>query len=454
MLLTRDRRFYRSLFLLAMPIVLQNLAVFSTTLADNVMVGALGDTAVSGVYMGNQVQVLLQVITVGIEGAVLVPAAQQWGSGNTQSVRRLCSVGVRTSLMLGIVVMLACACFSLPIVSLFVSDTDVRAVGTGYLGTVCFSFPFFCVTQALVASMRSVEAPRVGLYVSLGSFVCKVALNYVLIYGAAGLPPLGAQGAAIATVITRILEAAVICILVLIFDRRLGLRLRDLWRVSPEARATFTHFARSTVTGQLVWAVNLFAGTALFGSFERAAVAALSVTNTMNSLCYIGANGIASAVAVLTAKTVGAGEGERMREYARTVQAIALALGLVTSIAVLLSTPFFLSLYAISVQATAEARRMLTVLAVSVIGTCYQSACLMGVVKGSGDAAFVCRVDAFFVFLVVLPAACLARSMGSAAWVVYACLKSDQVLKCAVAAVRLGHVRFDRLRVGAARAVK
>lgn len=454
MLLTRDRRFYRSLFLLAVPIVLQNLAVFSTTLADNVMVGALGDTAVSGVYMGNQVQVLLQVITVGIEGAVLIPAAQCWGSGDTQRVRQLCAVGIRTSLTLGGLGMLVCACFPSQIVSLFVSDADVRAVGADYLATVCFAFPFFCVTQALVASMRSVEAPRVGLYVSLGSLLCKITLNYAFIFGAAGAPALGARGAAIATVVTRVLETAAVGIFVFFADRRLGLRPFDIRKASPDARATFAHFARPTVAGQLVWAVNLFAGAALLGSFARQTVAALSVTNTMNSLCYIGANGMASAVAVLTAKKVGAGEVEHMREYVRTVQTIALALGLVTSGAVLVSIPSFLSLYAISAQAQAVARRMMTVLAVSVIGTCYQSTCLMGLVKGSGDAAFVFRVDAVFVFLVVLPAACVARSMGAAAWAVYACLKSDQVLKCAVAAVRLGHFRSLRPRGKAVRAAE
>ena len=81
MLLTRDKTFYRSLLLLALPIALQNLVTFSVNLADSVMVGSLGDTAVAGMYMGNQIQTLLQVFSGGIEGAILILAAQYWVSG-------------------------------------------------------------------------------------------------------------------------------------------------------------------------------------------------------------------------------------------------------------------------------------------------------------------------------------------------------------------------------------
>jgi len=444
MLLTRDRRFYRSLFLLAAPIVLQNLAFFSVALADNVMVGALGDTAVSGVYMGNQVQVLLQVITVGIEGAILVPAARCWGRGDTQEVRRLAAVGIRVSLALGGAVMLVCLCCPAQIVSLFTSDAAIRSVGAEYLATVCFSFPLFCITQAQIAAMRAVEAPRVGLYVSLGALVCKIVLNTLLVYGVGGFPSLGAKGAAIATLVTRAAEALAVTLLVFAADRRMRLRVRDLLLHDRKARSVFFRFALPTVTGQLVWAVNLLVGAALLGSFSEEAVAAVSVTNTMNSLCYIGANGLAAAVAVLTAKTVGAeGEG-RMEAYAQTVQTLAVLLGLATSAAVLIAASPFLSLYAISPQAKETARLLLTVLAISVVGTCYQSVCLMGLIKGVGDVAFVLRVDAFFVFLIVLPAAYAARALGASVWVVYACLKSDQVLKCAVAARRLRGMRYAR----------
>ena len=86
MLLTKDKSFYKNLFLLALPIALQNLVTFAVGFADNLMVSTLGDSAVSGVYMGNQIQTFLQVFSVGIEGSILVLATQYYGKKDTCSV--------------------------------------------------------------------------------------------------------------------------------------------------------------------------------------------------------------------------------------------------------------------------------------------------------------------------------------------------------------------------------
>ena len=199
MILTKDKKFYKNLFLLALPIALQNLVTFSVNLADSVMVGSLGDAAVSGMYMGNQIQTLLQVFSGGIEGAILILAAQYWGKRDTASIRKISAIGIRLSLAVGVLLTAACAIFPTGILSLFTKDASTVGTGAEYLGTVCFSYVFFCITQALIASMRSIEKARVGLYVSLCSLFINVGLNYVLIFGKLGFAPLGVRGAAIAT---------------------------------------------------------------------------------------------------------------------------------------------------------------------------------------------------------------------------------------------------------------
>lgn len=442
MLLTRDRGFYRSLFALSLPIALQNLITFSVGLADNVMIGALGDTAVSGVYVGNQVQTLLQVFSGGIEGAILIPAAQYWGKRDTESIRRIVAIGMRLSLLFGGLLTLVCALFPSWILSLFSRDGSVVAAGAEYLGTVCFSFAFFCLTQAMIAAMRSVEAARVGLYVSLCSLGLNVALNYLLIFGKGPFPALGVQGAAIATLIARIAEAVIVTVYVLAVDRRLQLRLRHLFKTDRALFRDFVRYGAPVVGGQLVWAANLLIGAAILGTFTKEVLAAVSVTGTMNNLCYVVMNGMAGAVGIITGKTIGEGDIPRMKEYARTVQVIFLALGLVTSGALWLAMEPFLSLYGISPQAAGYARGLLRVLSVTIVGTCYQCACLFGLVKSGGDVSFVFKNDAIFVFLIVLPSAYVAMRLGAPPWVVFALLKCDQLLKCIVAAIKINRFRW------------
>lgn len=433
-LITRDRSFYKNLIALAIPVALQNLITFAVGFADNLMVSALGDAAVSGVYMGGQIQTFLQMFSGGIEGAILILAAQYWGKGDTGSIRRIVAIGLHFSLLFGLALTAVCFAFPRPILSVFTPDETVIETGAAYLRIVCLSYVFFCLTQALIASMRSVEAARVGMVVSLISLVINVGLNYLLIFGKLGLPALGVAGAALATLISRIAETACMAVYTFKMDGKLKLKLRDLMHSDAELRKDFIRYGLPIIGGQVVWSVNLMANSAILGRFSAGVITAASVANTLNSLAYVTMNGMSSAVGVITGKTVGAGKKELMKEYARTVQILFLALGLLTGGTLFLIRNPFISLYSgITREAASVARQFITVLSVTMIGTCYQAAGLFGLVKSGGDIGFVFKNDSIFVFLVVLPSAIIASVLGAPPWVVFACLKCDQILKCIVA---------------------
>jgi Na+-driven multidrug efflux pump len=157
----------------------------------------------------------------------------------------------------------------------------------------------------------------------------------------------------------------------------------------------------------------------------------------MNNLAYVVMNGASGAVGIITGKTIGAGKEEKMREYARTVQVLFVILGLLTGGMVQLLKMPFISLYNVSEAAVAQAVSLLNVLSVTIMGTCYQAACLFGLVKSGGDISFVFKLDLFFVFIVVIPSAIITTMLGFAPWIVFACLKCDQILKCFVAVVKI-----------------
>lgn len=444
-LITRDRSFYRSLIALAIPVALQNLITFAVSFADNLMVGSLGDAAVSGVYMGSQIQTFLQMFSGGIEGAILILAAQYWGKRDVASIKRIIAIGLHFSIAFGLLLTAVCLAIPRPIISLFTDDAGVINDGAIYLRIVCLSYLFFCITQALIASMRSVEVARIGMGVSLISLLVNVSLNYLLIFGKLGFPALGIAGAAIATVISRIVETLVMWIYVTRIDRKLRLRLKELLVSDPILRRDFIRYGLPLIGGNIVWSVNMMANSAILGRFSASVITAASIANTMNSLAYVTMNGMSSAVGIITGKTVGAGKTERMKEYAYTVQLLFLALGLVTGGVITLLKAPFISLYTgITSEAITYSSQFITVLSITMIGTCYQAAGLFGLVKSGGDIGFVFKNDTIFVFLVVLPSAIIASMLGAPAWVVYACLKCDQILKCFVAVVKIN--RFDWMK--------
>jgi len=436
--ITRDRSFYRSLVFLAIPVALQNLITFSVNFADNLMISSLGDAAISGVFMGNQMQTFLQMMSGGIEGAILVLAAQYWGKKDTTSIKRIVAIGLHFSLIFGVLMTVVCSLFPGQIIRIFATTDTVVDAGTQYLRIVCLSYLFFCVSQTLIAAMRSVEVARIGMMVSLISLFVNIGLNYVLIFGKLGLPAMGIRGAAIATVIARLVEMSVMIFYVAKIDKKLNLRLSGLFVSDRVLRRDFVRNGLPIIGGSVVWSVNMMASSAILGRFSESVTTSVSVANTMNSLAFVTMNGMTAAVGIITGKTVGAGKTELMKEYARTVQVLFLGVGFLTGGVVFVLRYPFVSLYTgISAEAVKYSAQFISVLSVTMIGTCYQAACLAGLVKAGGDVGFVFKNDTIFVFLVVLPSAMIAVYLGAPAWVVWACLKCDQILKCFVAVVKI-----------------
>ena len=438
MILTKDKSFYKTLIALALPIALQNLITFAIGLSDNIMIGALGDNAVSGVYMGNQIQTLLQVFSAGIEGAILVLSSQYWGKKDTDSIKKISAIGLKTSILFSLLLTIICIFAPKFVISLFTNDIKITNTGAEYLGIVAFSYVFFCFTQGMIAAMRSVESPRVGLYVSSVSFFVNLLFNYLLIFGKMGLPALGIKGAAIATVISRICEALIVSIYVFCKDKKLRLKAQELLGWDKKLLFDFVKYGTPIILGQLVWATNMLANSAIMGRQDLpGVVAGLSIANTLNNLAYVVMNGMAGAVGIITGKTIGEGKEDLMREYAKTVQILFLGLGLLTGLSLQLIKAPFLTLYNVSPEATNEAYKYINVLSVTFIGTCYQAAGLAGLVKSGGDTSFVFKLDLIFVFLVVLPLAMIATRLGLAPWIVFAALKCDQIIKCVVAVIKI-----------------
>jgi len=443
MFFTRDKSFYSSLVKLAIPIALQNAVTFAVNFADNLMIGSLGDSAISGVYVGNQLQTLLQMFIGGIEGAILILAAQYWGKRDTNTIKKIVATGVHFAVAIGALISLVAILFPSYVMAFFIQDTSVIEMGTPYVRVVGMSYLFFCISQVMVASMRAVETAKIGLYVSFMTLGVNVILNYVLIFGKLGLPALGVTGAAIATLVSRILEAVVMVVYVRGIDKKLKLRFRDLMKSDRRIVHDFIKYGLPLMGGQIVWSVNMLAQTWIFGRFDGSVMTATSITGQLHNMMYIAMNGLSSAVGIITGKTVGAGRLDKIREYSRTTQVIFLGVGLLSGLAVHFLRDPFIALYTdASPEAVEYSRQFINVISISIIGTCYQAACLFGLVKSGGDISFVFKNDTIFVFLVVLPSGLLATFLGAPAWVVYACLKSDQILKCFVALVKINRYNW------------
>ena len=328
---------------------------------------------------------------------------------------------------------------------LLTPDQAVVEAAVPYLQITGCSCLFFSLSQILIAMLRGVENARVGMCISALALMINITLNYVFIFGLDGVvPAMGITGAAIATLISRIFEAVAAVWYVLRREEVLRWRFSHLFVPCGVLVRDFVRYGGPVMAGDLVWSINTFCQSMVVGRLMDEAIAAASIMNQMNNLMYVWISGLSASVGIITGMLVGGGETEKIRPYAKLVQRMFLLVGLFSCGVILLLRGPFISLYNITPGAQTIAYQLMGLLSVTIIGTCYQAACLAGLVKAGGDTSFVFKNDTIFVFGVVLPSSFLALFLGAPAWVVMACLKCDQILKCIVAVIKIN--RFNWMK--------
>ena len=439
----RDKSFYRTFFRLTCVIALQNVLVCLVNLVDNVMIGAYSENAMSGIALVNQIQFMLQMLINGAGEGLIVMASRYWGERNPDAIHKTISVGMWMGLAFSVLLWALVFFFPMPVLRLLTPEEPVLAEAMVYLRIVCFSYVFFAITQLLLASMRSVETVNVGFAVSVVALFVNIFLNYALIFGKFGFPALGTAGAAWATLIARMAETLVTVIYVRFIDKKLRLRLRTFLRIDTAVLKQYLHCGVPVILSSGVWGIGMAAQTAILGHMGASSIAANSIATTAFNILTVVTYGSANASQVITAKTIGENRLADSKQYAKTFQILFLGIGFVTGALIFALRGVIVGMYNISGESAALARNFLAVLSVTVIGTSYQMSCLCGIVRGGGDTRFVLYNDMIFMWGIVLPLSALAAFVLH--WppvAVFACLKSDQVTKCAVAVVKVNRFRW------------
>lgn len=443
MLFVKDKEFYKTFFVMTFSIALQNVIVFSVNLADNIMLGAYHETSLSGVALVNQIQYLLQMLIMGIGEGMIVLAARYWGRGDIGSIRKVANIGLKLGVFFSLLLWAIVFFFPHFSLGLFTNDQAVIEEGVKYLKIICFSYFFFAITNILIATLRSVETVKIAFVVSFSTLMINVCLNYILIYGNFGAPRLGVRGAAIATLTARIIEFVIMLAYIKFVDKKIQLRLKHLKGIDFACLTSFFKIGMPVVASNALWGIAMGVQTAILGHMGAAAIAANSIATTIFQILSVVAYGSSSATAVVIGKTIGEGKKDLVRQYAITLQILFLIIGVVSGAGLYLFKDFILQFYTISEETRQLALQFITVLSITIIGTTYEVACLVGIVRGGGDTKFVLYNDTIFMWLIVIPASALSAFVFHfSPLVVFICLKSDQILKCFVAFVKVNRFRW------------
>lgn len=443
MLLTKEKGFYKRFFSLWYVLVLNNVIILGVNLADNIMLGNFSESALSGATACNQLQFIFQQLILGVGNSMVMMGSQHWGKKNTDAIKKLANGALICGILIGGVMFLLATFMPRQLLMIFTDSEDIIREGIKYLNIVKYTYPIFALTNVLLPTLRAVESVRIGFVVSLFTLVTNITLNYVLIFGKLGFPTMGSEGAAIATLISRAVELAVVVFYILIIDKKLKWRFSDLRRFELPLFKVFLSTCIPLIITDGLFGVSTALQTAILGHMDGAAIAANSVASTLFQLLKVASVGSAGAAAVIIGKTIGEGRLDKTREYAKTMQIIFVAIGILTGVTLFLLRTPIISAYKISDEAKTLADGFLIVLSVTGIGTAYQMPTNTGIIRGGGDARHVLIMDLVSIWGIVLPLSFLAAFVWN--WhpvAVIACLNADQIFKSIPGFIKCNRFRW------------
>ena len=438
--MVKDRQFYTTILRLSLPAAFQSAVNLLVVMTDNVMVTRTGGNALAAVSQSNAITTFVTAGLTGLATGAMVLISQYWGKRDEKRIRTLCAVSAAVCLLFALIAVTAVTLFPRALLTLVINrgETAVIDLALRYLTIVCFSYIPLALTSAITGMLKGVEVVRVTLYTTGLSFFTNIGLNYVLIFGRLGLPAMGVRGAALATVISRTLEAAVVCFYLFKVQKALPVKPRDLTRSEKWAWADYARFGLPVGLTDAQWALVGLIKTVILGQMGKMMIDAAAVTDMMMNLGTLFTFALAGGACVVVGKAVGAGEYKKVQEYSSTIQILFACAGAVMCAAVFLLRRPFASLYHLEGDTFAAAVRMIGICSFTLLGTTYHASCFIGINRGAGDSRFVMLVDLICGWLVVLPLSALAAFVFR--WpiaAVYFCTRADQCFKWIIAFFRL-----------------
>lgn len=423
-------KFYRNIFTLVFPMALQNLINVGVTAADVVMLGKVGEKVLSGASLAGQVQYIMVLFLFGLTSGATVLTAQYWGKGDKTTIEKILGLGMKAAVIVTAIFTVAALVIPELLMRIFTSDTVVIAEGVKYLRIVAFSYVLMGITQVYLYIMRSVERVVVATVVYLMSLICNVILNAIFIFGLFGCPTLGIQGAALGTLISRILELVLVFGYARLFNEEIKFRFRYFIHTDSQLVKDFLIYAIPVVMNEVLWGLGTAANTAILGHMGSAAVAANSVAQVARQLATVVSFGLSSATAIYLGKTIGEQRMEHAKAYAQKFVILSIILGVAGGALILVVSPFVTGFLVLSVTAQRYLRFMFFVMSYFVIGQAFNTTMVVGTFRSGGDTRFGLILDmstmwggsilfgflAAFVFKWSVP-------------VVYMILMSDEIIK-------------------------
>ncbi len=343
-----DKHFYKRLFQISFPIVLQQLLTSSLQLIDNLMVGDLGELAIGSVSVVNQLYFVIILITFGALAGAGIFTAQYFGSNEKEKLKQTFRFKLIVAILLVLMSLLVFSVFGEFLIGLFTSNPVTINGGLDYLNIVKWSMLPWAFSIAISTTFREIGTTKPLLWITLSAIITNTLLNYLLIFGNYGFPVLGIKGAAYATLISRFVEFSLMFILLIKKGQAFNTRFKDIFKIEKLILKAIIIMAIPLLLNEFFWSMGQTMFLQSYSTRGDNALAAMNITNAISQLVFVTFGGIGTGIAVMVGNTLGMNQLEKAKDNAKKVIAFAVGFAFVTGSLLFVLSYFILDLYDIS----------------------------------------------------------------------------------------------------------
>ena len=424
-----DKAFYRRLINLALPLAFQALMLALVAASDAVMLGRIDQNSMAAVSLATQVQFIQNMMLCAVTGAISILGAQYWGKGDKETIHKIFGMSLRIAFFISLMFCLACIFLPKHLMMFFASDYELIRIGISYLRLAGYSYLLTGFSQCFLGMMRVTNHADRSAFISSGAVIINIILNGIFIFGLFGFPAMGARGAAIATLIARIIEL-IWAVLSSFKKDFIHPTLRDLITRDKLLVIDYTKCGLPLAGAAMFWGIGFTSYTAIMGHLGADAAAANSIAAVVRDLMCCLCDGISAAAGIIVGNALGAGNLKTGKKYGERIAKLSILVAIFSMAVILLLTPLVVNYMILTDVAKIYLVGMMVVMSFYMIGRVTNTVVINGIFAAGGDTLFDVYSLAVCMWGIAIPLALIGAFILK--WpvvAVYACTCVDEVGK-------------------------
>jgi len=428
-----NQHIYRDLRRVALPIALQSFIASSLQLVDSLMVGSLGEAELAAVGVSIQIYFVYWMVVFGFSSGCSTFMTQFWGTGDVAQIRKTAGFNVTVCLAGAMIFFIPATFFPEGVLGIFTDIPETIAMGKDFVVLIAPCFLLSAYSVPMQIALRTTQQTKIPLYISIVTFSVNTLLCYTFVFGKFGAPQLGVEGAAVAMLVARVVEAALVTYM--IFGRKniIAGKLRSYIGWSKAFSVRILSNSIPTTINETMWGL----GTAMYvAAYARVGItefAAVQAGNTIQNILVMAGFSIGDAILILVGQKLGEGKTEEAYYLAKRLLRIGIIIGLVFGALLILIAKPIISLYNFSPQGEKYAFYVLVIYGATMWLILLGGMLVVGVMRCGGDTKYAMVTEVGTVWLIGVPLAFFTTMVLG--WPIYfavLAVKTEEIIKAAI----------------------